>query len=219
MRHVSGGLLFAASLVVCSVHSKRPTITINTTADWLLQPDPRLSPAVVELQQLDNQTIALTNGLVARVFAVSPFFATWDIVTDQGSVIRGISDEATVTLDGRTYTVGGAHPLLDDGSGKACPLPSGVGPSNNCPTAYLNRSTPYAANKSAFSYTSHWTSTPTKPFPWKPARHAPDMPWPPLGLRLSVNMTAPADCAPAHKDVVVTLHYEMYQGVPAMSKW
>ena len=45
------------------------------------------------------------------------------------------------------------------------------------------------------------------------------MPWPPLGLRLNVNMTAPPDCAAAHKEVVVTLHYEMYQGIPAMSKW
>jgi hypothetical protein len=206
--------------VLAETPYQRPTLVIsNPASDWLLQPDPRLSPAVVELQQLDNQTIALTNGLVARVFAIEPFFATWDIATSKGSAIRAVSEEATVTLDGRTYHVGGAFPLLDDGSGAACPLPHGVGPANNCPTAYFNRSNPYAANTSAFVYLAHWTSAPTAPFPWKQARHAPDMPWPPLGLRLNVNMTAPADCAPAHKDIVVTLHYEMYQGIPAMSKW
>jgi hypothetical protein len=196
---------------------ERPTLHIDAPSDWLLQSDPRASPNIVELRQLDNQTIALTNGLLARVFAVAPFFATWDIATSKGSALRGISEEATVTLDGRTYNVGGAFPLLDDGS--ACPLPHGVGPTNNCPTAYMNRSTPYGPNASAFTYMAHWTSKPTAPFPWRRARHAPDMPWPPLGLRLSVNMSAPADCAPAHKDVVVTMHYEMYQGIPAMSKW
>ena len=124
-----------------------------------------------------------------------------------------------MTLDGQTYAVGGGIPLLDATSGQACPLPQGVGPVNNCPTAYLNRSTPYGLNVSAFRYAGHWTSQPTAPFPWKQARHAPDMPWPPLGLRLNVNMTAPPDCAAAHKDMVVTLHYDMYQGIPAMSKW
>jgi hypothetical protein len=172
---------------------------------------------VVQLQQLDNYTVALTNGLVARVFAVSPFFATWDIATLRGSALRAVSDEATVTLDGRTYSVGGAMPLLENG--KECPLPHGVGPVDNCATAYFNRSNPYGANASAFAYVAHWTSVPTAPFPWRPARHAPDMPWPPLGLRLNVNMSAPADCDPAHQDIVVTLHYEMYQGIPAMSKW
>ena len=72
--------------------------------------------------QLDAKTIALTNGLLARVFAIDPFFATWDIATSRGSAIRAVSEEATVTLDGRTYLVGGAIPLLDDTSG-ACPLP------------------------------------------------------------------------------------------------
>jgi hypothetical protein len=209
MRHP----LMMALMMASAFAYERPTLEIKATGkDWLLQPDPRLSPAVAELVQLDNQTIALTNGLLARVFAVSPFFATWDITTTSGSAIRGISDEATVSLDGRTYTVGGAYPLLENGT--ACPLPDGVGPSNNCATAYLNRSHPYAADASAFQYAAHWTSLPTAPFPWEPARHAADMPWPPLGLRLSVNMTAPADCAPAHRGVVVTLHYEMYHPLP-----
>jgi hypothetical protein len=214
-------LLFATATAY-----QRPTITIAPNAgaagdptDWLLQPDPRLSPAVPTLVHLDDKTIALTNGLLARVFAIDPFFATWDVATSRGSAIRAVSEEATVTLDGTTYAVGGGIPLLDDGSGGACPLPRGIGPVNNCPTAYLNRSTPFGPNSSAFQFAGFWTSQPTAPFPWQQARHAPDMPWPPLGLRLNVNMTAPPDCAPAHKDVVVTISYEMYQGIPAMSKW
>jgi hypothetical protein len=45
------------------------------------------------------------------------------------------------------------------------------------------------------------------------------MPWPPLGLRLSVNFTAPTTALPAHRNVVVTAHYEMYSGAPVVSKW
>ena len=68
----------------------------------------------------------------------------------------------------------------------------------------------YAPNNNSFSYVSHWTSQPTAPFPWQPARHASNMPWPPLGLRLSVNFTAPPTALPQHREVVVTVHYEMY---------
>ena len=197
---------------------ERPTVVIGASSDWLLEGNPRLSPAVVTLKTLDNDTISLSNGLLARVFAIKPFFATWDIATSSGSALRAISEEATVTLDGKKYAVGGAIPLLADGT--ACPLPKGVGPVDNCPTAYFNRSTAYGPPlNGAFTYSTHWTSAPTKPFPWKPARHAPAMPWPPLGLRLNVNLTAPVDALPEHRDVVVTLHYEMYQGMPAMSKW
>ena len=206
-------VVFTATLLASY---QRPTLPVNATGDWLLRPDPR-SSSPVRLEQLDVTTIAMTNGLISRVFAISPFFATWDIQTSQGSAIRALADEATVTLDGRTYTVGGGHPLMADGS--ACPLPRGVGPADNCPTAYFNRSTAYGPNVSSFQYASHWTSAPTAPFPWKQARHAPDVPWPPLGLRLNVNLTAPRGCDPNHSQVVVTIHYEMYQGIPAMSKW
>lgn len=60
---------------------------------------------------------------------------------------------------------------------------------------------------------------PTAPFPYAAKRHAPDMPWPPRGLRLSINTTAPASALPAHKNVVVTVHYELYSGAPIMAKW
>ena len=109
-------------------------------------------------------------------------------------------------------------PLKDDLSGP-CPLPAGVGPADNCPTAYLNRSTPYGSNSSAFHYRNHSTSTTlTKPFDWTPRRHAPPVAWPPLGLRLSVDFTAPATALPQHRDVVVSIHYELLQGAPVLSK-
>jgi hypothetical protein len=66
-----------------------------------------LKGATPQLLDLGDGTIALTNGYIARVFVTTPFFATWDMVTAQGSALRGLSDEATVTLDNTTYSIGG----------------------------------------------------------------------------------------------------------------
>jgi hypothetical protein len=207
------GLLLAGG----SHATPRPTATLPPDpADWLLQDPSTASPVV--LKQLDASTIELTNGLLSRVFAVSPFFATWDLADAHGSVLRGLSPEGTLTLDGVTYDVGGAVAMKDDGR-TVCPLPSGVGPPDNCPTAFFNRTVVYATNAAAFQYAGHWTSAPEAPFEWAPARHAPATPWPPLGLVLNVNFTAPATAAlPLHRNVVATLHFQMLQGIPAMTK-
>ena len=45
------------------------------------------------------------------VFALEPDWATWDVATTRGSALRGVSPEATVTLDGIQYNVGGLVPL------------------------------------------------------------------------------------------------------------
>lgn len=123
-----------------------------------------------------------------------------------------------ITLDGITYAVGGGYPLADDGR-TPCPLPVGVAPPDNCPTAYFNRTTGYAGNLSAFQFSNYSVSRPTAPFTWAPQRHAPSVPWPPAGVHLAINCTAPADALPAHQRVIVTLHYELYDNVPIMAKW
>ena len=208
-------LVFAWAAVAPVLSSPQyPTVTIDgdTTPDWLLHL-PVQFPAP-SLEQLDNRTIALTNTLIARVFTLEPEFATWDIQTRRGSALRAVSPEGEVTLDGVRYTIGGLVPLEDDGA-TPCPLPVGVGPANNCPTAYLNRSTPYGANASAFHYRNHSTAAAlTKPFAWEPNRHAPHVAWPPLGLALEVDFVAPGTALPQHRDVVVTMRYELLQGTP-----
>ena len=101
-----------------------------------------------------------------------------------------------------------------------CPQPLGLTKvSDNCPTAYFNRSTPMGANATAFRYAGHRTTAPTAPFPWTPNRHAPPLPWPPHGLQLIVNFTNPAAAHVPHRAVVLSVHYELYDGAPVMTKW
>jgi hypothetical protein len=142
------------------------------------------------------------------------------VATTDGSALRGLSPEAKVVLDGIEYNVGGLLPLKDDRK-TPCPQPFGLPKvADNCPTAYFNRSTPYGRNLSAFNYAAHAVMAPIAPFPWSPARHAPPVPWPPRGLQLVVNFTAPAAAArAAHRSVTISVPYELYDGAPIMTKW
>eukprot|EP01052_Picozoa_sp_SAG31_P050571 SAG31_NODE_11601_length_1014_cov_1.240437_1_plen_300_part_01 len=214
--------LLAANLAVAAADAAEgpttyPTLLIDADGpDWLLHQPLQMPPPT--LVALDARTLALSNGLLARVFTTAPDWATWDVQTSRGSALRAISPEAFVTLDNRTYPVGGMVPLRDDGK-TPCPLPAGVGPADNCPTAFFNRSTPYGANELAFHYLNHSiTRRLTRPFEWSPKRHAPPVAWPPLGLRLSVDFGAPADADARHAQVVVTVHYELLQGAPVLTK-
>lgn len=74
----------------------------------------------------------------------------------------------------------------------------------------------------AFQYVSHSQLTPVAPFHWEPGlRHSPkEGKWPRDGVQLKVDFKAPTDVTrPSHTNVTVSIHYELYQGVPILSKW
>ena len=56
----------------------------------------------VEFQQLDSTTYQLTNGLISRIFTLSPDFGTINFYsyTAEASLMRAIYPEAMVTIDG-----------------------------------------------------------------------------------------------------------------------
>ena len=120
------------------------------------------------------------------------------------SIIRSVISEANITLDGYQYSIGGIYDI-----------------GNN--HAYLNRSSmDNAIDPNGFIYTGYSQSVPEAPFHWEPGlRFSPkDSPWPPQGIHLQVNFSAPPVVkVPSHKNVMVSLHFELYQGVPIMAKW
>ena len=191
--------------------------------DWLVSSTP--SNTTARLLQLDARTLALSNGLVARVFTLQPEWSTWDIVSaGRGSALRAPAPEATVTLDFLSYPVGGLRIDLNASSYPSCKqsadnwYPSGQ-KAEACPTGWWNRSMPLLADATAFQYVGHAVTAPEAPFAWKPARHAPDAAWPPRGLLLAANFTAPQTAPPQHRGVIVTVHYQLLDGAPLMSKW
>lgn len=186
-------------LVVCAVH-----LVFQSEAafpDWLVTK----FTTPTQLVHIGEDRIRLTNGLISRDFVMKPDFATVDFYSHEKdqSILRAISPEAVVTLDGISYDVGGLNTRI--------------------PRGYLNR-TALAENMVidllAFHYVSHSVSSPEAPFPYRPRRYAPaDIVWPPAGLRLDVLFKAPQSAKSNHQSVTVKVHYEMYDGIPLLSKW
>ena len=144
--------------------------------------------------------------MITRKFTLSPNFGTLDFRSEitGHSVVRAITPETNVTLDGYQYSIGGLY-------------------ETSTTHAYLNRSSVQVqSDPDAFKYVRYTQSSPTPSFHWEPGlRYSPkDVNWPPKGLHLKIDFVAPAVVKiPAHKDVKISLHYEMYQGVPILSKW
>lgn len=152
-----------------------------------------------------GDTLTLSNGLITRQFTLSPAFGTTDYRSEVASrsLLRAINDEAKVTLDGVEYGVGG---LRD----------------NSDTHAYLNRSLlSFSADPTTFQFAGYSISSPIPQFHWEPGlRHSPATSrWPPAGLRLSVSFLPPSSAKYDHSGLTVTIHYEMYVGIPLLAKW
>jgi hypothetical protein len=78
-----------------------------------------------------------------------------------------------------------------------------------------------AANPAGWDAASWSLGAPTAPFPWTPGtRGSPaTAQWPPAGLQLAVTLKPPAGAPPSHAAVSVSIVYEMYPGVPFLTKW
>ena len=70
--------------------------------------------------------------------------------------------------------------------------------------------------RNAFRYASHSISAPVAPFSWTPGYRfsLASASWPPKGVTLSVVFNSKA-----LPGIDVTMFYELYDGVPLMSKW
>ncbi len=162
-----------------------------------------------------------------RTFRVVPNGATVgldNLMTGQ-TILRGVKPEALVTIDGVRYEVGGLTGQPD----YAYLLPE-----------WLEQ---MKADPDAFRFVGFHVGRPAERFAWKRVRHhAPEATWPPEGVYLRMDYEAPAgsplspdepqsgdnartgpivDAAKTDraKGVRVSVHYELYDGVPVMSKW
>lgn len=174
-----------------------PLEPAHTTAppetDWLLD------SASFDTQIYRNERgdeIILTNGLIRRTWRVTPNLACIaldDLMSDR-SLLRAVRPEARLVIDGEVLHVGGL-----------------TGQPNH---AYLRDSwVDDLANDPASMQFAGYEVLEIEPrFEWKRVRHhAPDVAWPPPGVHLRFDF--------AHDGLRASVHYEMYDGIPAMSKW
>jgi len=193
--------LLAGFLAPLCLHAASPP-----AGDWLIDPSPFFAKVTTDR---DVTQIVLENGLVRRVIRLKPDAATvaFDNLMTGESLLRSARPEASVTLDGVKYDVGGL-------SGQ---------PVHNYLAADWTAN--LKANPRAFQLTSFRTGKTQARFPWKKHREwMPQyMPWPPPGVSLTLEFSAPAEATtngpPPSKGVAVEVHYELYDGIPLLSKW
>ncbi|HTH49956.1 MAG TPA: alpha-galactosidase [Candidatus Limnocylindria bacterium] len=191
--------IFLASLVVWA--SARSAVAAPT--DWLIDPSP--FKAKVEVSR-DGKQIELSNGLLRRVIRLQPNAATValdNLVTGE-SLLRGVKPEALVEVDGRPFEIGG----LKGQPNYAFLRPEWIAQLQPDPAAF--RFVGYAIGK------------PVERMAWKQVRHhAPGVKWPPAGvtLRLDFEEPAPTNGTAAGPKLLISVHYELYDGLPCYGKW
>ncbi len=162
--------------------------------DWLVQPFCQLASVV----EKDNQLI-LDNGLIQRTFVTSPNFATVDYINQitGSSFLRGIKPEAVLTIDGHPFEVGGLKGQPD--------------------YAYLDLDwiADLTSAPEAFQFREYRVAEPEIRYPWIQRRSATSSVYPPEGVTLTVAFSPP----PSLDSVQVCVHYELYRGIPVLSKW
>ncbi len=174
--------------------------------DWLIDPRPFLAKVTTGR---DMKEIVLENGLVRRVIRLEPDAATvaFDNLMTGESLLRSARPEASVTLDGVKYEVGGLRGQ----------------PVHNYLAADWTAN--LKANQRAFRFTGFQTGRTQARFPWKqhPKWMPQDLPWPPPGVSLTLEFSPPVEAStngPApNKAIAVEVHYELYDGIPLLSKW
>ena len=189
------------------------TILPPQQQDWLVQP-PTTPTTLVKTAV----GVTLTNGLIERAFFTKgPAWCTVDLrqIPAELSFFRAITPEANLTLTAASGAKRGPPHRFD--VGKCDGQPHGHFEMFDADLRLPN----LTANASSFQLRNYSTAPPATLFKWAPGRHgAPtNIAWPPKGLHLAVDFVPPAGAPAEFAHVVVTVNYEMYDGLPTLRKW
>ncbi len=174
--------------------------TVSSQDDWLIDNSTYVSRVVKK-----EKEITLSNGLISRTIKLSPNATTiaFDNLMTGESIIRGVKPEALLTINGKSYEVGGLQ-----------------GQPNY---AFLDPDwiDDLVASDSAFQLESVDVGETQMPFDWKRTRHVSGTAgsWPPKGASLHMTYQLPEKIDPSLRDLSVVVHYEIYDGIPVLCKW
>ncbi len=159
--------------------------------DWLVDNE-KAKAAVYSAG--NNKDIVFSNGLIARVFRVSPNLATIDFVNQMTgeSLLRGVSNEGVLSIDGKKYTIGGL--------------------SKQPEYAYtlLKWIDDLSVTHNSFMIQDFAVKEISDRMEWKRVRWASNKQMP-TGKELVFTLS---------KDkIIVKVHFALYDGLPTISKW
>jgi hypothetical protein len=196
MRSYGFLLVLASPLLAAQWQTLPPCAAANPPKrDWLIS---KIEAHAGVCRGSHPNEIELSNGLIRRVWRLDPDAASiaLDNLSTGAALLRGVKPEATVTLDGEAYKVGGLLGQPDYAYLR---------------TSWLDRMT---ADPTAFHFTGFEIGKPLARIEWKRVRHAESVPWPPPGASLALRFENPG-----RTGIEVVVRYEMYDGLPVLAKW
>ncbi len=183
--------------------------------DWLVKP-PTTSSSLQVTPSNDGRSaeLVLGNGLVTRKFYLGENLVCFSLKQEPANLefLRSIKPEATVTVGGKKIAIGGLRfPSMATGR-KGRGASKFVG--NFFLKEWLGELVP---DPNAFTLVRISTAKPKAWLKWKPMQKG-AMPWPPKGLTVNMVYEAPGVLSYL-KGLKVTVHYEIYDGIPVIGKW
>lgn len=180
----------AALLPVVPLRTDRPQ------KDWLIDP----SGVKAMLGRSENgKDLVLTNGLISRVFRITPNVATVDFINQMTgeSLLRAVSNEGVLTIEGQEYPLGGLDGQPEFGYTQYKWVDS------------------MTVNPASFRVTDFTVSELDPRLKWANRRWALERNWNQTGKVLTFSLSGPGEWSRLN----VKIHYALYDGLPVISKW
>jgi len=201
MKKLSLLLCFA---LLCSlyVYAQQDLTVFNNASEKKFDKDWLIFPCTIKAgvyKSEDGKDIILFNGLVKRTFRIQPNVACIDFInfTNGQQLLRAVKPEALISIDGVEYNVGGLYGQTEN----AYLIPS-----------WLNN---FSAHENDFHFVSYAVSD------IQPFIHSKQNRWAmnvhqPTGKSLSFIYRS---SLAALNNIIITVHYELYDGIPLIVKW
>ncbi|WP_205687029.1 LamG-like jellyroll fold domain-containing protein [Chitinophaga rhizosphaerae] len=147
--------------------------------------------------------LQLSNGLISREFYIGDNLAgvSFKNLSSGAQYLRAVKPEARIKFDSTWYDIGGL---------------SGQPEKSYLLDAWLKD---MVTDPSAFQFAGLEVRQPQPRYPWQQKYNAQHADWPPKGLHVVMHYEAPASKPEWKGAMKVSVHYEMYDGIPVVSKW
>ncbi len=195
--------------IIAAISGNRQIRKTDTAAegvgeDWLVNRVTR-SSALLFKPAADGMSgkLELSNGLISREFYIGDNLAavSFKNLSNGAQFLRAVKPEARIKLDSIWYDIGGlsAQPeksyLLE---------------------AWLKD---MVTDPMAFQFSGLEVRQPQARYPWQQKYNAVHADWPPKGLQVIMHYDAPVGKQEWKNGLRVSVHYEMYDGIPVVAKW
>lgn len=189
-------ILYSQNTIFTNLDNLAVKPIYNTDNDWLINSDSYVAGVY---KSADSKSIILTNGLIQRVFRIGDFFACYSLrnLVSGHEYVRAIMPEVMLTIDNQQLLLGGV--------------------SNQFERGYINESWFDGFVPSGDFELTGFNITDISPYlEWKPAQWIPAHTWPPKGKEIIFKWAGNNSFS---KMFQVEVHYEIYDGLPLISKW